>query len=58
MISQEVSERILTVGPAAKPQGGIAQLLINYRNDIFVSMKQLEFNAGQQGAIIKNFGFC
>lgn len=54
MISQEVSERILTVGPAAKPQGGIAQLLINYRNDIFVSMKQLEFNAGQQGAIIKN----
>lgn len=54
MIEESLSNKILTIGPAAKPQGGIAQVIINYMTLIFETMPRIEFNAGQKGAIIKN----
>lgn len=54
MIPKELSDKILTIGPAAKPQGGIAQVIINYMTEVFTTMPRIEFNAGQKGAVLKN----
>jgi glycosyltransferase involved in cell wall biosynthesis len=49
MIASKLADKVLTIGPVAKPLGGISQVIINYRDYIFPHMHRLEFNTGKSG---------